>query len=345
MTSVYTSEKIKQLEQLLAAAKQIVITSHRSPDGDSMGCSLGLYHFLKKQGFTVVVCHPDVSPSFLHWMPGMNEILLLENEPDKVKSLFDKADLIFCLDYHHPNRTGKMEDLLVQSKAAKVIIDHHRDPDEAFATLLFSDIKASSTSQLIYDLIESLNKLDLIDELSGSCIYTGIVTDTGSFRFAATSARTHHVAGDLISRGIRSWEIHENLFDTNSLNKLKLVSYALLEKLVIIPEYKTAYVWLTQAEEDRFQIVKGDTEGLVNQVLSIAGIRLAGFFKESDHIIKISFRSKGEIPTNLLCKQHFEGGGHLNASGGKFVGKVEDAIHKFVTNLPNFVEENKACFE
>lgn len=345
MTSVFTSEKVKHLAQLISSAKHILITSHKSPDGDSIGCSLSLYHFLKKQGFPVFVCHPDIAPSFLQWMPGINDILLLETDTEKVKSHFEQADLIFGLDYHHPNRTGKMEDLLVHSKASKVIIDHHRDPDKEFATILFSDITASSTSQLIYDLIEALDKTNLIDDLSGTCMYTGIVTDTGSFRFSATSARTHQIAGELISKGIRTWEIHEKLFDTNSLNKLKLVSYALLEKLIILPEFKTAFIWLTQAEEDRFKVIKGDTEGLVNQVLSIEGIRLAGFFKESEHIIKISFRSKGQIPTNLLSKEHFEGGGHLNASGGKFVGKIEDATQKFVTILPKFVEDNKEHFE
>jgi phosphoesterase RecJ-like protein len=345
MSEIFEPAKIEHLNQLLREAKQIVITSHRSPDGDSMGCSLGLYHYLKKQNFPVVVCHPDISPSFLHWMPGADEILLLERDTKKVEDLIAKADLIFCLDYHHPNRTGKMEELLVNAKGAKVIIDHHRDPDKDFATILFSDITASSTSQLIYDLIDVQDHLSLINKECGTCLYTGIVTDTGSFRFSSTSARTHNIAADLINRGIRTWEAHENLYDTNSLNKLKLVSYTMLEKLVIIPEYKTAYVWLTKPEEDRFNVVKGDTEGLVNQVLSIEGIRLAGFFKESDSIIKISFRSKGEIPTNILCRENFEGGGHLNASGGKYVGKIEDAMQKFVTILPNFVQQNKKCFE
>jgi len=345
MTTVFTDSKIATLTQYLQQAKSIIITSHKSPDGDSMGCSLGLFHFLQKQGYPVTICHPDIAPAFLQWMPGIEKVRLLETEPDAVKDLIEKADLIFCLDYHHPSRTGKMEELLVASTAHKIIIDHHRDPDQEFATLLFSEITASSTCQLIYDLIDALGKPDLIDEKSGVCIYTGLVTDTGSFRFSATSARTHQIAGDLIERGIKTWEVHENLFDTNSLNRLKMVSYALLEKLVIIPEYKTAYIWLTRKEEERFNIIKGDTEGLVNQALSIEGIKMAAFFKESDQIIKISFRSKGSIPTNLLSKSNFEGGGHLNASGGKYVGKIEEAIQKFVTILPNFVEENKASFE
>lgn len=344
MTNIFKKELLETLEAEMNNAKLIVITSHKSPDGDSMGSSLGMFHFLKVKGHHAVICHPDISPSFLHWMPGSEDIKLLEREPDMVKSLLESADLIFCLDYHHPNRTGKMEDLLVKAKGKKIIIDHHRDPDLTFADFLFSDITASSTSQLVYDFICAQHHDHLIDEACGICLYTGIVTDTGSFRFSSTSPRTHQIAGEIMKKGIRTWEVHENLFDSNSLNKLQLVSYALLEKLVIIPEFQTAYVWLTAEEEERFNIVKGDTEGLVNQVLSIEGIQLAGFFKETDQIIKISFRSKGSIPTNLLCKQHFEGGGHLNASGGKFQGKIQEAITKFVTILPQFVEENKQAF-
>lgn len=345
MTKVFTTELISEVDKLIREARSIVITSHKAPDGDSMGCSLGLYHFLKKQGYPVTVCHPDIAPSFLHWMPGSDEIKLLEKSGDEVKKLLAEADLIFCLDYHHPSRTGKMEDLLIKSQAKKVIIDHHRDPDREFATILFSDITASSTSQLIYDFIEAQHKLEFVDETSGACMYTGIVTDTGSFRFSSTSARTHIIASKLIEKGVKTWEVHENLFDANSLNKIRLVSYAMLEKLVIMPEYKAAYVSLTEEEQSRFDIIKGDTEGLVNEVLSIKGVQLAGFFKESEQIIKISFRSKGSIPVNELCREHFEGGGHLNASGGKFVGKIDDALHKFVTILPSFVEQNKSAFE
>lgn len=345
MNSIFNKQTLEKLNQFLDEAKLIVITSHKSPDGDSMGCSLGLYHFLKRIGHSPIICHPDIAPSFLQWMPASDSILHYENQTAQVTDLIQRADLIFCLDYHHPSRTGKMEDLLTSAKAHKVIIDHHRDPDLNFATLLFSDISSSSTSQLIYELIESLNRLDALDEIAGACLYTGLVTDTGSFRFSSTSSKTHQIAAKLIDKGVKTWLIHENLFDTNSLNKLKLVSYSLLEKLVILPQYKTGYIWLTQEEETRFHAIKGDTEGLVNQILGIEGIRLAVFFKESDQIIKLSLRSKGEIPVNQLCKNHFDGGGHLNASGGKFVGKIEDAVNHFVTILPNFVEENKPHFE
>jgi bifunctional oligoribonuclease and PAP phosphatase NrnA len=345
MNLIFSADKIKQLDTLLAGANSIVITAHKSPDGDSIGSSMALFHFLRKLGKNVVVCHPDVAPSFLHWIEGIREILTLDNNSAQVKELIAGADLIFCLDYNHPSRTGRMEELLVAAKGKKVIIDHHRDPDQAFATLLFSDIETCSTSQLIYELIEARNETHLIDEQVGTPIYCGMVTDTGSFRFSSTRSDTHRIVAELLKKGVKNWQVHENLFDTNSLNKIRLVSYALLEKLVILPEYKTAYIWLTDEEEKRFDVIKGDTEGLVNQALGIEGIRMAGFFKESEQLIKISFRSKGEIPVNQLCKTYFEGGGHLNASGGKYVGNIKDAIQKFVTNLPNFVQEHKALFQ
>lgn len=345
MNKIYTADKIDRLKEVLTKEKNIVIVSHKSPDGDSMGSSLGLYHFLKSKGYRVDCCHPDVSPSFLHWMPGKNEIYLLEDNTEVTSKKISEADIIFCLDFHHPNRTGKMEDLLVKAKAFKVVIDHHRDPDQNFASLLFSDITASSTSQLVYELIEALNETTDLNYDSKSCLYAGIVTDTGSFRFSSTSASTHEIVSKLIASGLKTWEIHEKIYDTNSLNKIKMTSYAMLEKLVIFKEFETAYIWLTKEEEDRFGIVKGDTEGLVNQILGIEGIKMSGFFKESDGIIKISFRSKGEIPVNILCNQHFEGGGHLNASGGKFNGKIQDAIQKFVTILPDFVKTYQDKFK
>jgi len=343
--TTFSKEKINQLDQFLANAKTIVITAHKSPDGDSIGCSLGLYHYLKKLNKNVVVCHPDKAPSFLLWMEGANDILTLENNTDEVKSLIANADLIFCLDYNHPSRTGRMEELLVGAKGKKVIVDHHRDPDIIFADLLFSDISICSTAQMIYELIEARDDLRTIDAQIGTPLYTGIVTDTGSFRFSSVKPKTHEIVADLLRRGVKNAEVHENLFDSNSLNKLRMVSYALLEKLVILDEYKVAYVWLTQEEEKRFDIVKGDTEGLVNQILAIDGIKMSGFFKESEQIIKISFRSKGEIPVNTFCKEYFEGGGHLNAAGGKHVGNINDAIKKFVTKLPKFVQDNKALFK
>lgn len=339
-----SKESIEAFQQLIGDAKHIVITAHKSPDGDSIGSSLGLYHYLTQLNENVNLCHPDKAPHFLHWMPDFSQILSLDEQAQEVENHLLKADLIFCLDYNSPSRIGNMEKLLSQSTAKKIMIDHHRDPDESFCDLMFSDISSCSTAQLIYEIIEASGQLDKISTASAKCLYTGIVTDTGSFRFSSTLPKTHRIAADLLSRDINHAEIHENTYDTNSLDRIKLVSFALLEKLVVLEQYQTAYISLSSEEQTRFNATKGDTEGLVNQALAVQGVRMAVFFKESDGIVKISFRSKGKIPVSEMAKGHFGGGGHLNASGGKFVGNIENAIQKFVTILPKFVEENKSLF-
>lgn len=342
---VITKEKIAQLQSLISESTRIVITAHKSPDGDSIGSSLGLFHYIKQLNSNTSICHPDKAPHFLHWMPDFDKILSLDDDSEQVEQNLASADLIFCLDYNSSSRIGAMEKFLNQSTAKKVMIDHHRDPDEDFCDLMFSDITSCSTAQLIYLIIEASGHLDKISTESAKCLYTGIVTDTGSFRFSSTLPKTHMIAADLLSRNINHSEIHEDTYDTNSLDRIKLVSYALLEKLIVLDEYKTAYISLTTDEQNKFNATKGDTEGLVNQALGVQGVKMALFFKESDGIVKISFRSKGKIPVSDMAKNHFSGGGHLNASGGKFVGSVDNAIQKFVTILPKFVEENKSLFE
>jgi phosphoesterase RecJ-like protein len=342
---IFTPEKIDLFNQYVKEAKSIVITAHKSPDGDSIGSSLALFHYLKQEHQNVVVCHPDVAPNFLTWIPGFEEIVTHQEKNSEVVNYMVEADLIFCLDYNSPGRIGKMDDLLAKSNAKKIMIDHHRDPDPNLVTLMFSDHNICSTAQLIYELIEARADLSKINQDVSQCIYTGLVTDTGSFRFSSTDARTHQIVAALIENGLKHSAIHEQIFDTNTEDRIKLISYSLLEKLVVLREYETAYISLTKKEQERFNATKGDTEGLVNQALSLAGIKVAVFFKESDGIIKISFRSIGKIPVNDLARNNFQGGGHLNAAGGKHVGKMEDALSRFVTILPNFVQENKSTFE
>lgn len=339
-----TQDTIQQLRDLLSGSNNIVITAHKSPDGDSVGSSLGLYHYLKLKGHEVVVCHPDPAPEFLHWMPGQDKILNLEEHNDELNQAFENADLIFCLDYNSSTRIGQMDKPLLASSAKRVMIDHHRDPDTTFCDLMFSDITSCSTAQLVYEVIDALGDADLINPTIGAPLYTGIVTDTGSFRFSSTLPKTHRIAAQLMERGIEHAKIHENVYDNNSIDRIQLVSYALLEKLVLMPELECAYISLTQDELERFKATKGDTEGLVNQILAIQGVKAAIFMKETDGLIKMSFRSKGTIPVNELAKHHFGGGGHLNAAGGKFVGNMQNALDKLVTILPTFVEENKAHF-
>lgn len=342
---IITDQKIKTFQSKIQEAGHIIITAHKSPDGDSIGSSLGLFHYLKTKNQNVFICHPDSAPDFLHWMPGYENILNLDDHENEVKDHFAKADLVFCLDYNAAGRIGKLESLMEDSQAFKIMIDHHRDPDTNFCDLMFSDITSCSTCQLVYEIIDASSDLNSINETSGAPLYAGIMTDTGSFRFASTLPKTHRIVADLIERGVKNWKIHENIHDTNSLNRIQLVSYGLLEKLVIMEKYQTAYLSLTQKELERFSAEKGDTEGLVNQVLSIKGVKMAIFLKESDGIIKMSFRSKDSIPANELAKNNFSGGGHLNAAGGKFQGSMDNAIDKLVTILPAFVEENKTEFQ
>ncbi|MBD3638587.1 MAG: bifunctional oligoribonuclease/PAP phosphatase NrnA [Crocinitomicaceae bacterium] len=341
---IITKEKIDQLQSWVEEANHIVITAHKSPDGDSVGSSLGLFHYLKKKSDKVFICHPDEAPDFLHWLPGYDHILNLDQHQKDVEENLSKADLIFCLDYNSPGRIGKMEKILTASDAKKILIDHHRDPDMEFCELMFSDITACSTSQLICEIIDASGDDHLIDETLGTPLYAGIITDTGSFRFSSTLPKTHHIAANLMEHGVRHYKVHENIYDTNSLDKIRLSSYALLEKLEVLEQYETAFISLSQEELKRFSAQKGDTEGLVNQVLAIEGVKMAVFMKEVEGIVKMSFRSKDNIPVNELASNHFSGGGHLNASGGKYVGGIDDAVKKFVTILPTFVEEHKAQF-
>ena len=340
----FTPEKITALNKAVKEAKSIVITAHKSPDGDSIGSSLALFHYLTQEHDNVFICHPDKAPGFLRWMEGFNDIITHEEQEALVITKMAEADLIFCLDYNSPGRIGKMDDLLAKSSATKIMIDHHRDPAENFVDIQFSNPFTCSTAQLIFELMEARKDLGKMNEGLAKGIYVGLVTDTGSFRFSSVTPKTHEIASHLIRFGLNHSEIHEQLFDTNTEDRIRLTSYALLEKLTLLREYKTAYISLNQEELERFSAQKGDTEGLVNQALSIEGIRMAVFFKESDGIVKISFRSVGKIPVNNMARGHFEGGGHLNASGGKFVGKMNNAIEKFVTILPNFVEDNKNLF-
>lgn len=319
------------------ASTSIIITAHKSPDGDSIGSSLALYHFLKKLGLNVCICHPDPAPKYLQWMDGADQVVNFEEQEAEIRARFEQADLIFSLDYNHPSRLGEtMSELLTASPAFKILIDHHLDPSD-FAGLTLSDTATCSTCQLIHRLISVSGHGDLIDAQIGTAIYLGIMTDTGSFRFNSVKPETHRIIADLLEKGVKHDRIHEQIFDVNTPEKLKLRGYATSEKLVILEELKTAYISLSEEELNRFHHEKGDTEGLVNVALSILGVKIAAFFSERDGEVKISFRSKGsEHPINRLANEHFSGGGHANAAGGKFTGSLADAIAKFIQILPEY---------
>ena len=320
---------------------RILITTHRSPDGDAMGSSLALYQVLVKQGFEVSVVVPNSYPKFLHWLPCNKEVVEYEGNEKNANTRIDSAELIFCLDFNDLGRTDMMSESLQNSTATFVMIDHHQDPSD-FADIMFSVPGISSTAQLVYEFIENMGWSSLLTQDIAECIYTGLITDTGSFRFSSVDARTHEIASKLIEVGLKQGHIHQRLFDNNKESRLKLLGYCLSEKLEVLPEYKTAVMSLSQEELDRFHFVKGDTEGFVNYALSIDGVIFTAFFVQNENKVKISFRSLNDFRANLLSKKHFSGGGHINAAGGVHEGSLDEAIRKFKTILPDYKDELSA---
>ncbi|MDC1188339.1 DHH family phosphoesterase [Flavobacteriales bacterium] len=326
----------QQIETEIQNANNIVITSHKSADGDSIGCSLGLLHFIKKLEKKVVVCHPDAAPTFLYWLDS-SPILLMSETPEKVTEEFKKADLIFCLDYNTASRVGpEMQTLLEEATCKKIMIDHHLNPDE-FPTLMVSETTASSTSQLIVELIEQSGHINLLDEKIGTPLYLGILTDTGTFRFNSVSPRTHEILAKLLAGGVQHHLVHEKLGDNNTENRLRLQGFAMSMKLEILDEFKVAIIGITKEELAKYGYEKGDTDMLPNLCLSIKGMKAAIVFTERDGIMKISFRSKGkENPVNILASENFNGGGHANAAGGMSELSVNETLDKLKRLIPKY---------
>ncbi|MCB0429733.1 MAG: bifunctional oligoribonuclease/PAP phosphatase NrnA [Flavobacteriales bacterium] len=334
----------KQLKSLLADPRKIVITTHTHPDGDAMGSSLALALYLQKKGHRVQVITPTGYPDFLHWLPGNNEVLIYNmNDGTKRKGerMVGQADIVFALDYNDPKRIDDLGKFMQDSKATKVLVDHHPDPVN-FAELALSDTRASSTCELIHRLITSLGDKALVNQDIASCLYTGIMTDTGSFRFASTSPETHRVVASLIETGMQHTLIHERIFDSYSESRARLLGYSLKDKLVVFPEFHAAYISLSKAELDQFGYQNGDTEGLVNYAYAISGIRLGALFMEKGDLVKISFRSKGSFDVNELAREHFSGGGHKNAAGGSSTLTLQETVKKFEALLPSYAEGLKA---
>lgn len=329
-------EKYKAIIEEIKKANNIVITSHKSPDGDSIGSSLALYHFIAALGKEAVVCHPDEAAVNLLWVAGAHDIVLLEKEKEKTEELFKKTDLIFCLDYNSADRTGEqMEKLINASSAKKIMLDHHMHPAD-FCDITVSETHVCSTSQLIFELIDQSGNLHLLNAKTAIPIYLGIMTDTGSFRFPSVQARTHEILAQLIKTGIKHFEIHEKVFDTNTIDRLQLRGYAISEKLELIKDYPVAIISLKESELNRFHYIKGDTDGLVNVALSIEGIKIAVFFSEKDGQVKISFRSKGDYYVNVLAMDNFGGGGHKYAAGGISFDSLEKTIERFKSLIPQY---------
>ncbi|UZD24314.1 DHH family phosphoesterase [Algoriphagus halophytocola] len=320
----------------ILAASNIVITAHKSADGDSVGSSLGLLHFIEKLGKDALVCHPDQASDFLDFL-NLNRIKTMEHEADKVTTAFQKADLIFCLDYNSTERVGKsMQGMLESASCKKIMIDHHLDPQD-FCDIAVSDPSASSTAELIVELIEQSGNGGLLDEQTGTPLYVGILTDTGSFRFNSVKPRTHEILAKLLAAGVQHHLLHEALNDTNTASRLRLQGFAMAEKMEILEENSVAIISLTKEELEKYDYQKGDTDSLANQALSIKGMKAAILLSEKDGIIKLSFRSKGaDNPVNQLAATHFDGGGHANAAGGKSELPMPETLVKIKTLVKEF---------
>ena len=330
----------QRLNQQLSTPKKVVIVSHRNPDGDAYGSSLGLYWFLIELGHDVTVVSPNDCPEFLKWLPGVNQIQIFESDPETARNTLDKAELVFTLDFNAFHRLGDMMGPVMEEiNPIYVMIDHHQQPDD-YAEFTFVDPKMSSTSEMIYQFIDKLGRKDAIDQNIASCLYAGILTDTGSFRFPATTSATHRVVAHLLDKGANNAEIYNKIHDVNTYNRMQLLGRA-LDNMVVLDRFHTAYITLSQNELNRYKFQRGDTEGFVNYALSLKNVMFAAIFiqDKKQKIIKISFRSVGEFSVNEFARNYFNGGGHVNAAGGRSDLSLDETVKKFVDLLPSLTNE------
>ncbi len=338
-------KNFKELLDYLKTPRNIVVIGHRNPDGDALGSTLGLKHYLDKKGHKTQVLMPNEYPDFLHWVPGSKTVYRFDRQNNQSVKALNKSEIVFLLDFNALHRVGDdMKNTLEKYENDFALIDHHQQPDDF--TYMYSDTSMSSTCQMVYNFIEMEGGLDVIDENIATCLYTGIMTDTGSFRFRSTTSKTHQIIADLIDKGAKNDKIHSNIYDSNSYSRLLLLGQA-LTNLEILPEFKTAFITLSQEEKDKFNYEKGDTEGVVNYALSLKGIVFAAIFIEDREqgIVKISFRSKGSFSVNKFARSHFNGGGHDNASGGKSEMSLKDTTANFISLLPNYQQQLLNSYE
>ena len=328
--------ELTRLLELLNEPRHIVITTHHKPDGDAMGSSLGLYNYLIQKGHQVRVITPTDYPAFLQWLPNNPEVIIYTDKPAESEELIAAADIIFCLDFNALARINELGPVVRESAAIKVMIDHHLEP-EGFDDFRHWSINACASAQLVYDFIVNLmNEKQFINKDVATCLYTGIMTDSGSFRFPNTTAEVHHIVADLIGCGAENSRIHQMVYDNFSENRLRFLGHCLINKLEVFTEFNSALITVDKEDLEKFKITTGDTEGVVNYALSINGIRLAALIVERKDRVKLSLRSTGDFPANEICKKYFNGGGHRNAAGGFSDENLQDTISKFKSILPEY---------
>lgn len=329
---MFTPAELLEINTLLTPENKIVILTHYNPDGDAIGSSLGLKHYLKAKGIHAEVIVPNDFPKFLKWMPEAKKVLIAEYKRKIAAELIGGADVIFCLDFNSPSRIGLLGDWLTNAKAKKILIDHHQQP-EPF-DYVYSNTIIPATCQMIYHFIEAMQDEKLVNREVAECLYTGIMTDTGGFRFRSTSATTHRIVAHLIEKGADPAMITSNTWDTNTVSRLHLLAL-ILGRIQVAKDGKVAILYLTREELKEYGFQKGDTEGFVNYGLSILGVKMAAFFMEDlyDDFIKISFRSKDDMDVNQFSRKYFSGGGHINAAGGKSHESLQETIETFKSRI------------
>lgn len=335
-----SESNIRELKDIIAQSQNPLIITHYNPDGDAMGSSLAFYHYLLKKGKEPVIITPNDYPKFLHWLPGNDKVIVYKRNSGTVLNAIKEADAIFALDLNDPDRTEGLEKYLNEATAKKVLIDHHPEPGN-FADLVLSETHYSSTAELVYKLIESLGDSEIVDKAIAECLYTGIMTDTGSFNYNSSNPYTYFVVSKLLESGLDKDMVYGNVYDNYSADRMRLLGYCLNEKMEVLHEYNTAFISITKKELKEYYFAPGDSEGFVNYPLSIKGIRFTALFIEKEKQVKISFRSKGSFPANEFAEKHFNGGGHRNASGGYSNDSFDETIKKFKEFLPHYL--NKLC--
>ncbi len=340
LSKVITQANVDHVEKWFERADKIVIVSHVSPDGDAIGSSLGLYHFLLSQDKTVHVIVPNAFPDFLKWMPGAKEIIQYNRYKEFADKLIQEADVICCLDFNVLSRIDEMEEAIKTSPGRKMLVDHHLNPGD-FARIVISHPNISSTSELVFRLICQLGNFSDISKEGAECIYTGMMTDTGGFTFNSNNREIYFIIGELLSKGIDKDEIYRRVFNTHTEDRFRLMGYVLYDKMQVFPQFRASLITLSRAEQKRFHHMKGDTEGFVNMPLSIKDICFSAFLREDTEkdMIKISLRSVGTFPCNKVAAEFFNGGGHLNASGGEFYGPMEEAVALFKQALVKYEDQ------
>lgn len=331
------TQEASRIVELLADKRKILIVSHPNPDGDSVGSSLALYRMFTLKGLQASVIVPNAIPSYLQWLPGASDIIVYDQNPRVAAEIIQSSDLYFFIDFNSTNRLNDLGAVIQQFPRPIMVIDHHPQPAPIFDAL-FHTTEVSSTAELVYEFFRAAGFLDLVDKEIATCLYVGIMTDTGSFSYSCNYPNTYYVTADLIQKGLNANYIHNLVYDTFTEDRMRLLGHLLYNCMIVNHDLHTAYIYLSLSDQKRFNFQPGDAEGFVNYALSIQGIRFAAFFTEKENLIRISFRSKGNFSVNEFARTHFEGGGHRNAAGANSYKSLKDTIEYFEALLPQYAD-------